>query len=406
MFTRIKIILLLLFTLFLINGCVSLPQQMKQAEVVEARSQVSSVQAEPHNIVLMLPLKGQLAVSSQAIRNGFLAAYYYSREARPNVNIKIVDTTDGNILALYQQAIIEGAEVIVGPLTKKEVETIMHFDSLPIPVIALNTLDDYPRNFAPNLYQFGLLPQDEAMQVAVKMMQELHDRVAIIAPNNTWGRKIVAAFKSKYQELGGQVVATLDYRTALGLSEQICPFLAHDATKLCGITKAKDKNKKQENSDEVRRRQDINAIFLVAEAPTARQIVPLLKFYYAEDLPTFSISAIYSGVALPSLDRDLDDVYFCDVPWVLQDPGTLSSELQAIHRQIVSLWGDSYVNHSRLYALGVDAYNLAINLNSFLNSPQSGLDGASGKLYLNEFNHIYRGLPWAQIRDGLPVVVP
>ncbi len=406
MITKIKNILLASISILLLVGCGSLQQIGKKAEVIEARTQVSSVQAEPHSIVLMLPLKGPgtLAASSQAIRNGFLAAYYHYRQERPGINIKVVDTTGGDVLALYQQAVAEGVEVVVGPLTKKEVETIAHINPLPIPTIALNTLDDYTSSFGPNLYQFGLLPQDEAMQIAIRMMNEQHDKVAIIAPDNAWGNKIVAAFKDKYEESGGQIVAVLNYRSSLNLAEQVCPFLAHDAAKLC--VPKKDKDKKGKISDEPMRRQDINSIFLVANANMARQVVPLLKFYYAGDLPIFSTSAIYTGTVSQDLDRDLDGVYFCDVPWVIQDLNTFNADAQAIHKQIITLWADSYTHHSRLYALGVDAYNLAAKLNGFLNSPQSGIEGASGRLYLNEFNHIYRDLQWAQIRDGLPVVLP
>jgi uncharacterized protein len=404
MFVKTKNILLILVVTLFFAGCASLQQTGKKVEVIEARSQISSAQAEPNNIVLMLPLKGPLAASSQAIRNGFLAAYSYARKERPSINIKVIDTAGGDVQSLYQQVVAEGAEVIVGPLTKKEVEAVASINPLPIPTLALNTLDDYTHSFGPNLYQFGLLPQDEAMQIAIRMAHEQHDRVAIIAPEGMWGEKIVTAFKSKYEESGGQVVATLNYRNSQNLAEQICPFLAYDATKLCIVKKNRDR--KKEVSDEPMRRQDINAIFLVAQAPTARQIVPLLKFYYASDLPVFSPSSIYSGTVAQDLDRDLDDVYFCDMPWALQDPSTLNSESQAIHKQIMSLWAGSYASHKKLYALGVDAYNLASKLNGFLNSPQGGMEGVSGKLYLNEFNHVYRELQWAQMRDGLPVVLP
>jgi len=403
----LRFVMMLVLVLFL-AGCVGGGKGAgwfteKQAEVIQARSEVSSISAEPNNIVLMLPLKGGLAATSQAIRNGFLAAYYHERKERPNINIKVVDTTNADIPELYQQALIDGVEVVVGPLTKKEVETVLGIDSLPIPTIALNTLDDYIYNFAPNLYQFGLLPQDEAAQVATKMLEGGHDHVAVIVPENAWGDKISRVFQAKYEESGGQVIAILNYNDSSSLSEQLCPFLAADESKLCSPKKHRDK--KQNISNEPMRRQDINTIFLVATPDKARQIVPLLKFYYAGDLPFYSISAIYTGVLAPSLDRDIDGVYFCDTPWVLNEPSVFNANLQEINRQIITLWPASYTNYKRLYALGIDAYNLASKLNVFLNSPQDGFDGASGKLYLDSFNHIYRELKWARFRDGFPVAI-
>ena len=404
MLTKNKIILLGLTAILFLTGCGgNVWQNAKKAEVVTSRGEVLSSQAASNNIVLMLPLKGGFAANSQAIRNGFLAAYYNSRKQRPGITIKVIDTTDGDIQTLYQQAVADGAEVVVGPLTKKEVEGVQSINPLPVPTIALNTLDDYTHNFAPNLYQFGLLPQDEAAQVAVKMIQERHDHAAIIVPANSWGNKIAAAFKNKYESEGGQIIATLNYRSARNLSEQICPFLAQDPAKLCVPQKRKDK--KQPASSETMRRQDINSIFLVATVAEARQIMPLLKFYYAGDLPIYSTSAVYTGTSNPGLDQDIDGIYFCDMPWVLKDPSSFNEDLQAIHKKITTLWSDSLVGYNRFYALGIDAYNLALGLNGFLSAPQSGIDGASGILYLDDFNHIYRELQWAKMRNGLAVVL-
>ena len=404
MLTKAKIIFLGTVSIFFLVGCSGVPTK-RLAEVIEARSAVSSVGAEPNNIVLMLPLEGKLADSSKAIRNGFLAAYYHDRKENPGVKIRIVDTSEESIQELYKNIVSDGAEVIVGPLTKREVEGVLNISSLPVPTIALNTLNNYNYDFASNLYQFGLSPQDEVAQIVTKMINDKHDRAAVIIPEGSWGDKIHQRFKDKYEENGGEVVDILRYNNSTSLTEQFCPFLAEDATKLCVRRVHKDK-KQDPDEEEPTRRQDINTIFLVANAPIARQIVPLVKFYYAGDLPLYSISTIYSGTSVPNLDQDINGIIFCDAPWVLQNPDSFSSDLRAIHGQIVSLWKDSLVNYPRLYALGIDAYNLASRLNRFLNSPQYGWDAATGKLYLDRYNHIYRELDWARMRNGVPVLLP
>lgn len=412
---KIKLVFLLFATLYIV-GCGGprgirpyerLPEPMAEWEDIQpAYSQPETKK----NIVLMLPLKGRFASTSKAIRNGFLAAYYHARKKYPDINIKVIDTTNNDLGILYQQAVANGAGVIVGPLTKKELHGVMNFESLPVPVIALNTLDNYPNNTRSNLYQFGLLPQDEAVQVADKMMLEQYNQAAVIFPGNAWGEKIADAFKDRYERTGGQVVAFLSYNPASNMSEQICYFLAQDPNELCVPKKKKSKRKGKKigeedkpDSSETMRRQDINTIFLVANAKNARQIVPLLKFYYAGDLPVYATSSIYTGVKAPGLDRDLDGMNFCDMPWVLQDPRFLNHDLQSIRKQIMTLWRDSFTNYSKLYALGIDAYTLATGLDRFLNS-SGGLDGASGKLYLDNFNHIYRKLKLARMRNGIPVV--
>lgn len=414
-FMKSKIILSL-FGVLLLVGCGRVGWQhgqTRQMEAVNTEGYMSASYVNPDNIVLLLPLKGKYAATSKAVRNGFLAAYYHARKKNSRISIKIVDTTNNDVGVLYQAAIAQGADVVVGPLIKNEVEELISVDSLPVPVIALNTLDDYTSNYRANFYQFGLLPQDEATQVADKMMVDNSDRVAIIYPDGVWGEKIVDAFKNEYENSGGDVVAALSYNSAAGLPEQMCYFLAQDPEKLCvpkKKKKKKDRNKDEEggedddepDSSENMRRQDINAIFLVSNEKDARQIIPLLKFYYAGDLPVYSISTVYSGVRSPNLDRDLDGVTFCDMPWALKKPGSLGSDLQMTRKQIISLWSDSYNSYSKLYALGVDAYMLATNMNRLLDSAQYGLSGASGRLYLDNFNHIYRQLRWARMRNGVP----
>ena len=389
----------------LLNGCVK-DMWFKKNQAVAQRGIAGEEATIPHNITIMLPLKGkgELALTSQAIRNGILAAYY-SGKNREDINLKVVDITGGDINVFYQQAVADGAEVIIGPLTKDKVQSLVKGSRLTVPTIALNTLDEYKYGLPENLYQFGLLPQDEAVQVAVKMAQQHLHNVAVIVPEGPWGSNIATAFINKYVSLGGRVPAVLSYRFGKNLAEQICHFLAYDASKLC-VPRTRE-SKKQKDPEEIMRRQDIDAIFFVAtKAAQARQIVPLLKFYYAGDLPSYSISTVYTGVAKPQLDQDINDVYFCDMPWVVEGPDSFSPELLAVYQQIMetTLWANSFANYSKFYALGIDAYNLAVKLDNL--SAAIGFVGASGVLYLDNFHHIYRKLQWAQIQNGVVKKVP
>lgn len=384
--------LLIIILIFLINSCAH-----------NNNNKISQPALTQGDIAVMLPLKGKgdLASTSLAIRDGLLAAYYSSPQ-RSSIKIQIINTSNGDVSALYQQAVASGAKIIIGPLTKPEVQSIANIKLLPVPTIALNTLDDYQNNNINNLYQFGLLPQDEAAQVALKMAQEQLNDVAVIAPDGAWGEKVILAFEKQYRASGGRIIATLKY-THENVAGQICNFLASDAITQC--IAQKHKNKKQQSTNEIMRRQDISSIFLVTTTPAqARQIVPLLKYYYAGDLPIYSISTVYSGSPKPELDSDINDIHFCDIPWVIQNPDLFDHNLQNIYKQIATN-PLGPLDHNKFYALGIDAYNLAITLPTLLNNPQNGIEGASGVLYLDNFNHIYRKLQWVQISNGLPSVL-
>lgn len=409
------IILFLCSTTILLAGCSTTskipPNNIKSPEIITTTSSDASLNdallaAEPTKIALLLPLAGEFASASQAIRSGFLAAYYYDRIERPNINIRIIDTTTDRLEKIYQQAVDDGAEVIVGPLIKKDVETLTKMSHLSVPTIALNTLDNYNYHHTANLYQLGLLPQDEATQTAARMIREGVTHCAVIIPEGTWGEKIVQTFRDTYESAGGTIVDTLVYGSTTKLTEKLCPFLAADAEVLCAPKAAKPARKNSQLSSTTTRRQDINGIFLVANPVAARQIVPLLKFYYAGDLSTYSLSTIYSGVNVPTLDQDIDGVYFCDMPWILQNPSMFSEDLQHIHGQLVANNSGAINKHRRLYALGIDSYRMATRLPDFLNNAHQGISGTSGKLYLDNFNHVYRELSWAKVQHGTPILIP
>lgn len=389
-------LLYIFFTLILLNGCANKNINVKNGRRVVTRQAITDL----HNIALMLPFKSNvdLAATSQAIYNGLLAAYYASSKQN-DIKIQTVDTSSGNIVELYKQAVSDGAQVVIGPLTKPEVEAIAGINSiLPVPTIALNTLDNYQSKVINNLYQFGLLPQDEADQVAIRMTQENLHKVAIVIPEGMWGEKILNIFADKYTSFGNRVVAVLKYNSSQDMSKQVCNFLADNPSSACAAIQ--NNTSVIEKPEFILRRKDIDSIFILAVNPAAaRQIIPLLKYYYASDLPLYSISTIYNGVTQSDIDRDISGVYFCDMPWVVQDFGSLNSNLQNIYQKITntSIWQESFSNYKKFYALGIDAYNLAANLNNFLSSPKSGVDGASGTLYLDNFNHIYRKLQWLHL---------
>lgn len=399
-----KLAILILAISILLVGCSGTSLQQNK-EITEARQvAATSIPSTPHQIVLMLPFKGQFASTSQAIRNGFLASYYYSRKQHPKITIKIVDTSGHSIQSVYQKVIASNPDVIVGPLTKQEVEAINNLKPLTIPIIALNTLDNYAASPTPHLYQFGLLPQDEAIQAADKMSGDNRQHAVIITQDNVWGQKIATAFVSKYQSLGGKVVGTMKYANREDIALQICSLVADDAEKMC-FKKSQTSSKSRLNHQDQyapKHRQDIDSIFLVATPTVARQIIPMLKYYYAGDLPVYSTSAIYSGFPQSSLDQDLNGALFCDMPWVIQNGATLPASFQTIRQQIATLWPDSLGSSSRLYALGIDAFNLAVSIHKLLGTPEQGIQGATGMLYLDQSNHVYRQLEWAQFLFGEP----
>lgn len=390
----------ILFSIFFIIGLSSCAGRSLPPSDFESQATIIPENQSPtpamSNIALLLPLGGEIGTSSQAIKNGFLAAFYQAHEKNPNLSIKVFDTSGKNVKDVYQQAIQGGANIVVGPLTKQEVEALSNMGSLPVPTIALNTLDNYSHNVSNNFYQFGLTPQDEVIQAAERMHNAGLKSVAVIVPSGSWGEKISNSFKDHFEDLGGKVVAVMNYSQKDDLTAGICQLVTKNPEEMC----VRHKNKNQGPKIIIERRPDIDSFFIVATPPIAREIVPLFKFYYAGSLPVFSISTIYTGNVEVSLDQDLNGVYFCDMPWVLQNSGDLSQSQQALRKQLQGAWPDSFNNYQKLYALGIDSLYLALNINQLTINRGANISGVTGKLRIDDSNHVFRQLDWAQFKQG------
>jgi len=152
---------------------------------------------------------------------------------------------------------------------------------------------------------------------------------------------------------------------------------------------------------EPRRRQDVEFVFMLAFPVEARQIRPQLNFHRAAELPVYATSHVYSGKLDANLDRDMDGILFSDMPWVL---GRASAQ-QELRTEIVRLWPEFAEQFLRLYALGVDAYNLIPRLSQLHAYRYERINGETGSLGMDEAGRIQRQLLWARFTNGKPRVV-
>ncbi len=328
-------------------------------------------------IGLLLPSKGPHADAAKIIREGFLAAYYQTLEHKPtDPTVKFYDTGDGHkVREAYQQALADQVTFIVGPLTKPEVEAMAN-TRLQIPVLALNTIpeDNTTQNL---LYQFGLLPEDEVTAVGQLALRQGHKNALILAPDNDWGHRLASTFKHFWQSNRGNVADTGYFKSNHDLDE-----------KIQGLLRVNGGN----------RRQDADMIFIAASPEIARHIKPLLSLYSANNLPIYATSSVYSGANLSKYEQDMNGIRFCDMPWILQPSSHLQDENQTLER--LSKQGQQA---PRFYALGMDAYQLALQLGRSNHLPSYGISGYTGNLHLNGYQRIERGLVCAKFEQGVPV---
>ena len=353
----------------------------------------------PKHIALLLPLQGQFASTSQAIRNGFLAADYQAKQQGSSpLSIKVYDTSGKNIQAVYQQALSEEADFVVGPLPKPDVTALANSD-IRVPTLALNVLDNSTTPNNAHLFQFGLSPKDEIIQAADKAWQEGHRRAIFITSKDEWGQSIQETFRKHWESLGGTVIANLSFaHNEKDFFNPIRELLVDkELANAQKLEDAKIKGKKLHRVPPAR--QDIDVVFLAALPNQARQIYPAINFFYAEKIPVYATSSIYSGAPNTFRDQDLNGIRFADMPWVL-NPTALPQPFPEIYNYITTQWPLSTGFQNKFYAFGIDAFHLTAYLLQPENFPSDGIQAATGTLYLKSDRHIYRQLQWTTIHNG------
>ena len=347
-----------------------------------------------NTIAVMLPMQGKYESVTDAIQAGIVTAWYKQPAAEKPL-LRFYDTSEENVAfdALYQQAVLDGAGYIIGPLDKASIDTLAQAGALAVPILTLNYAEN-PISTSDNLYQFGLLPEDEARQVAELAIRDNHTTAAVLVPDSDWGKRLQDAFTRRFEELGGTVLTAQRYPTSVAdYSLQL--------KRLFNLDQSEARHKDLQHILGTRleympyRRQDIDMIFLAGTNRSARGIIPALKFHHAGDLPVYATSHVYSGYLDSAADQDLDGVIFCDLPWTL----TTNSEFK---RDFNTIWKDQRA-YTRLFALGIDAYNIVQNLQYLQAHDYARFSGETGSISMDENQRLHRELLWAKFKNGKPV---
>ena len=355
--------------------------------------------AFPRQIALILPLSGSRAAAGNAIRNGFLGAYFSAAAEFGEIQrLRVYDIDDaGGAVAAYRTAVRDGAEFVVGPLQRSNVTDLADESLLPVPVLALNYLPDDA--FAPpGFYQFALAPEDEARAAATRAINDGLTRGVALVPDSDWGRRVLTSFASEFESGGGQL---LDYRSY----EPSVKDFSFEIQELMALSESVQRYQRLRANIggplqfDPRRRQDVDFVFLAADAKAGRLIKSQLKFHYSGELPVYSTSFIYSMDGRS--DADLNDVMFAETPWVV-DPPAWIADFPGLYDE----YWPAEKRLARLHAMGYDAYHLVGGLFPARTGPMDEIVGATGTLYLDQDGRIHRKMAWAKFVRGRPEALP
>jgi uncharacterized protein len=332
-------------------GCVFATRAATAAETTERT---------PH-VALVLPLDSpSFARHADAVRQGFVAAAKVQGKGAPAIRVYAADDEPPHVIAAYERAVADGARIIVGPLTRDAVSALAASGLVTVTTLALNAADAGPARPA-RLYDVGLAIEPEARDAALFAASDGRRAAIVIVEDTPLSKRMRQAFGDEFDARGGTVVAEVAYQG--------------------GTLDWRD----------WRNAASADMVFLAVDAAKARSLRP----YLPGTLEVYATSQINVAPGDPLAAYDLNRVRFVDMPWFVEPdhPAVM------IYPRPTGLAGDV----ERLYALGIDAFRLALWL--LAPSTDSTIDGVTGRLKLGPGQRFRRELVEAQFVDGKVVLL-
>lgn len=279
--------------------------------------------------------------AAQVVRDGMDAAAATDGQAE----LVYVDEQTRDLVARYRALVASGVRVVVGPLTRPGIAAIAK--DVSVPTLALNAVDPALKA-SPRLLSLSLIVEGEARQVVRIMQEDGRGKPLVVSTADPLSRRLTQAFVDEWQKRTGVTPSVLDW-----------PF---DAAMTGALAQA-------------------DAVFIAMtphEASALKAALPAtLSVYATSQLDTRKPDASLAGIR------------FIDMPWFLM-PG--QEQVKHYPRPSAALT----MQTERLYALGIDAYRLAVLMANGKPAPGTlKLSGVTGDLMLGHDRQFERTLPLA-----------
>jgi outer membrane PBP1 activator LpoA protein len=323
----------------------------------------TSVQTKPLEgagfIAVLLPGKSKvMRPAVDAIKAGVLAAATANGNAElPVVKVFNTDDVPAEVFEQFQRLHDQGALAVIGPLTKPSINYLADIGDFDIPVIALNSFDERTLRRA-HLYSFSLSIEQEAQQVARQMFDEGLRMPLVLQGDSPLSARMVQGFVDSWKEINSVLPKV---------------FMLKDAR-----SQAQDLRNQLKDGEH-------DSVFFAANARQTR----LSRPFIGNERPVFATSQINPGHLSKMAMVDMSGIRYLETPWILQPD---NSEYALLNR-IRSPSNDV----ERLFALGVDAWKLAILLSS---KAEINFDGLSGHISMGSGGLIERELVLNSFNSG------
>lgn len=379
------------------------------AELLQA---MSIAPLQPQQIAVLLPLSGRLASQGQAIKNGILAAYYQQQQKasqghgqqQPEVQFfNVALKTPAQMLEM-----VSGYDFVIGPLLKENLAALAQLLPDTTRLLALNRVDELQRPLAKENYYFALAPEDEASQLAAHMLRQGYRNPAIVSANSAVPKRMTDAFMQSWQQALTDQSEIIRLPTVTTFTDN--KSMRNSVSELLDVAQSKQRIKQIERLVQVelysvpRNRRDIDAIILFASPEQTELLNPIIEAsmspFSSKQVPVYASSRSYSRELGKNSLRDLRNLTFTDMPWMLPD-----NQWPRLSRKVDELFPGQNSGLRRLFALGYDAYKLVPDLRHLQTLPYTQHAGLSGNLSVDQSGTVRRQLPFGKITNDQVILL-
>lgn len=352
---------------------------------------------QPKHYALLLPMSGKLQRQAESIRNGFFAATDLSNETK----ITVIDTEKYSMAEIKQNLETSGVDFIVGPLLKENVEAFLQSDILPmVPRLYLNTPELMPlTTFDQQRYFFSLAPEDEIEQAVEFFLNNQYNNPTLIYADNSLGRRLAGHFNQLWRQATDKEVESIAFKSKSKLGEAVEELLD------VNLSKQRIAEMKQlfgtALETAARSRTDIDAVYIIANSQQTRLIKPFFDVnvsVFGERLPIFGSSRSYLVDESQSQKRDLNELTFTEMPWLIRNK---ARDLHNLYAKV----GEQQTQLKKLFAFGFDAQRLIFALKQLETLPDQSFDGLTGRLAVTPNKRVKRDLEWSRYEQGRIIAV-
>ncbi|HST45081.1 MAG TPA: penicillin-binding protein activator [Luteimonas sp.] len=321
----------------------------------------------PLRLAVLLPQSGSLATAAGPVRDGLLSAYYGERRRRPELQFYDTAGTAEGAASAYGRALADGADQVLGPLGRDEVDAVFRVMRPEVPLVALNR----PVSPAPpNAASYALAPEDEGIAAADFLAAREARRVLVLSNGDDTARRSIAAFDGQLRAQGGSIVQTL---AVVGDKPADMTALLQGAAQREG---------------------GIDAVYLALRAPQARLLAAQLSAAGLAGKPRVATSQITSG-SNAAQDVALDGIAFPADAWTAGGVSGLPDAART-GATLPTARGPA----ARLFAFGYDAWLISAYLERLASGRDDGMRSASGTLRIDDKGNVLRKPAWSTYSSG------